>query len=465
MNLSRRNFGKLALGSGAAATLASLGLTSALAQNAPDEDFKAVVTLFLYGGNDGWNTLVPMDDDRHRAYSDLRGPTIALEQRDLAPLSGTNFGMHPSFAPLVPLWEDNAMSWVLNVGTLQVPLTRDLFWSNPELRPSNLSSHSDEQAHWQSMRAGSIHPDGVLGRMADLLNSSSAASPLISTNGANLALMGNKSSPLILPLYSPFTRGGWDDSWNEAGALRNAALDAFSDGPHPSMVQRLTADSFKASFKAGEKMNPILNGEETFIDRFFNENDNPDGFFRDAQVSRQLRLIARTIEKRGKLEHSRQIFYAGQGDYDTHANQVAGGRVLGAHADMLTDVALSIVSFYKAMKFLGLENKVTLAVMSDFGRTFKGNGSNGTDHGWGNAHFVIGGGLQPKKIHGVYPTLDFGGPDDSEQEGTWIPTIANEEYFGSVAKWFGVPDQNMKDVFPNWAEWQKPGRGIVPLYT
>lgn len=464
MNLSRRNFGKLALGSGAAATLASLGLTSAVAQSAPGEDFKAVVTLFLYGGNDGWNTLVPMDE-RHDAYASLRGPSIALMKEDLAPLPGTNYGMHPSFAPLVPLWDAGAMSWVLNVGTLQVPLTRELFWSNPELRPSNLSSHSDEQAHWQSMRAGSIHPDGVLGRMADLLNSSADASPLISTNGANLALMGNSSSPLILPLYSPFIRYGYGDDWNEAGALRNAALKAFSDGPHPTTMQNLTAASFDSSFKAGEKMNPILIGEGSTVDRFFNENDAPDGFFRDAQVSRQLRLIARTIERRGFLEHNRQIFYAGQGDYDTHANQVAGGRVLGAHADMLTDVALSIVSFYKAMTTLGLENKVTLVVMSDFGRTFKGNGSNGTDHGWGNAHFVIGGGLRPRTIHGVYPTLEFGAGDDSESEGTWIPTIANEEYFGSVAKWFGVPDRNMKDVFPNWAEWQKPGRGIVPLYA
>lgn len=460
MNLSRRNFGKLALGSGAAATLASLGLTSALAQNAPD--YKAVVTIFLYGGNDGWNTLVPMDE-RHARYAELRGPTIALQKEDLTPLSGTNFGMHPSFAPLAPLWNEGAMSWVLNVGTLQVPLDRKTFLERPELRPSNLSSHSDEQAHWQSMRSGSIHPDGVLGRMADLLPGGSDASPLISTNGANLALMGNKSSPLILPLYSPFERVGYEEQpWSEEGVTRNAALAAFSKGPHQSTLQRLTASSFDASYKAGTMMNPILRGEQSSVDSFFEEED---GYFRDAQMSRQLRLIARTIEKRGALGHNRQLFYAGQGDYDTHANQVSGGRVLGAHADMLTDLALSIRSFYRAMESLGLKDQVTIAVMSDFGRTFRGNGSNGTDHGWGNAHFVIGGGLQPQKIHGVYPRLNFGADDDSEQEGTWIPTIANEEYFGAVAKWFGVPGAEMKTVFPNWAEWQKPGRGIVPLFT
>ncbi|WP_269716699.1 DUF1501 domain-containing protein [Caulobacter sp. NIBR2454] len=464
MNLSRRDFGRLALGSGAAATLGTLGLTSAVAAN--NADYRAVVTIFLYGGNDGFNTLIPVDKDRHKAYSDLRGPSIALQQEDLeaTKLSGTNFAMHPSFAPLVPLWEEGAMSWVLNVGTLLRPLTRDQFWAHPEWRPSNLSSHSDEQAHWQSMRPGSIHPDGVLGRMADRIGFSSAASPLISTNGANLALMGNASSPLILPLYSPFERVGYEDGGGEAAVLRKAALNAFASEAeaHNNTLLRLTGKGFEDSYTAGKAMNPILRGEQSSVDSFFNE---AGGGFRDAQVSRQLRLIARTIEQAGRLGHKRQIFYAGQGDYDTHANQVAGGRVLGAHADMLTDLALSIRSFYAAMKSLGLEDKVTIVTMSDFGRTFKGNGSNGSDHGWGNAHFVIGGGLKPRTIHGLYPQLAFGTGDDAENEGSWIPTIANEEYFGSVAQWFGVSSADMGYVFPNWGNWNGGGRGPVPLFA
>lgn len=463
MTLSRRDFGRLALGSSAAATLGTLGLTSALAQSQPD--YRAVVTIFLYGGNDGWNTLVPMDE-RHAAYTQLRGPSVALFKEDLAPLPGTNFGMHPSFAPLVPLWNQGAMSWVLNVGTLLRPLTREQFWEHPEWRPSNLSSHSDEQAHWQSMRPGSVHPDGVLGRMADTLlragEPAPAASRLISTNGANLALMGNQASPLILPLYSPFDRTGYDpDTTNPAEVARNAALKAFADGPHPSKVQELTAKGFEDSYKAGVQVNPILRGEGTAVDQDFND---PDGSFRDTQLSRQMRLIARMIEKRGDLSHNRQLFYAGQGDYDTHANQVAGGRVLGAHADLLTDVALSITSFYAAMQRLGLSDKVTIVTMSDFGRTFKGNGSNGTDHGWGNAYFVVGGALKPQTIHGLYPRLAFGTGDDSEHEGTWIPTISNEEYFGAVAQWFGVPSDRMSYVLPNWSNWSTNGRGPVPLF-
>ncbi len=102
--------------------------------------------------------------------------------------------------------------------------------------------------------------------------------------------------------------------------------------------------------------------------------------------------------------------------------------------------------------------------MSDFGRTFRGNGSNGTDHGWGNAHFVIGKALRPQTIHGVYPQLAFGTGDDAESEGSWIPTIANEEYFGAVAKWFGVSDADLPYVFPNWGNWNGGGRGPVPLF-
>lgn len=456
MSFSRRDFGRLALGSGAAATLGALGLTSSVAANAAN--YRAVVTIFLYGGNDGFNTLVPTDD-RHADYARLRGPSVALMKEDLVPLPGTNFGMHPSFAPLLPLWNQGAMSWVLNVGTLVQPLTRKQFWDHPELRPSNLSSHSDEQAHWQSMRPGSVHPDGVLGRMADKIGFRADASPLISTNGANLALMGRQSSPLILPLFSPFERIGYEPgSTDPVNAARNAALGAFaapSEVNHNELL-RLTRNGFEGSYSAGRTVNPILRGSGSVVDSHFGGGDG--------QVMRQLRLIARMIEHRGTLEHQRQLFFAGQGDYDTHANQVAGGRVLGAHADMLADLAQSIASFYAAMGALGLQDKVTIVTMSDFGRTFRGNGSNGTDHGWGNAHFVIGKALRPQTIHGAYPQLAFGTGDDAESEGSWIPTIANEEYFGAVAKWFGVSDADMPYVFPNWGNWNGGGRGPVPLF-
>ena len=458
MALSRREFSRLVLGSGAVSAMASLGLTSALAQ---DASYRALVTIFLYGGNDGFNTLVPTDAGRYQAYASARGDMLALPHDELLPLAGTDYGMHPSFQPLRDVWEQGDMSWVLNVGTLVQPLTRELFRTRPDLRPDNLGSHSHEQEHWHSMRPGSVHPDGVFGRMADRIGFRSTASPLISVNGASLALMGNLSSPLVLPLFSQFERVGYDpNATGSVESARNAALAAFANERHQSIVTRLTANELETSYAAGLTVNPILVTPSP-VDAYFAD---AEGNFRDTPLSRQLRLIARMIHERHTLGHQRQIFMAGHGDYDTHANQVSGLRVLGAHADLLSDLASSIRSFYNCMNGLGLNDQVALMTMADFGRTFKGNDSAGSDHGWGNAHFVVGGALQPGRVHGAYPTPAIGGPDDAESEGTWIPTVANEEYFAPVAQWFGVPSADMDYVLPNWSTWNGGGRGPVPLF-
>lgn len=456
MAYSRRDFGRLALGSGAAATLATMGLTSASAQQGGD--YRALVTIFLYGGNDGWNSLVPIDG-RHEAYATLRGPSLAIGTDELVPLGeGVPYGLHPALQPLKSVWDAGHLAFVMNVGTLLRPIDRATFWADPSSRPSNLSSHSDEQAHWQSMRPGTIHPDGVLGRMADLLPQVTSASPLISTNGANLALLGRVASPLILPLFTTFDRVGWDpDNMSPDVVARRAAANAFANGPHPTRIEATTAATMERSYAAAGLVNPILTAASS-VDRHFED----DGNFRDTQVSRQLRLIARSIAARSTLGHGKQLFYAGQGDYDTHANQVAGGRVLGAHADLLGDLAVSLKSFYNAMVQLGLADKVTVVTMSDFGRTYRGNSSAGSDHAWGNVHFAMGGAVKPQTIHGTYPRQILGDGDDSEGEGTFIPTIANEEYIGAAARWFGVT--NMDYVFPNWATWSTNGRGPIPIF-
>lgn len=454
MTFSRRDFGRMALGSGMTATLASMGLATARAQQG---GYRALVTIFLYGGNDGWNSLVPIDD-RHEAYATLRGPSLAIGRHELTPLGeDVPYGLHPALQPLKSVWDDGRLGFVMNVGTLVRPIDRATFLADPSSRPSNLSSHSDEQAHWQSLRPGTVHTDGVLGRMADLLPLANP-SPLISTNGANLALLGTRASPLILPLYTTFERVGWDpENLSPDVVARRAAAQAFANGPHPTRIEAATADSMARSYAAADSVNPILVSASP-VDRHFEE----DGQFRDTQVSRQLRLIARSIAARASLGHGNQLFYAGQGDYDTHANQVAGGRVLGAHADLLGDLAVSLKAFYNALVELGLADNVTVLTMSDFGRTYRGNSSAGSDHAWGNVHFVMGGGLRPRTIHGVYPRQILGDGDDSEGEGTFIPTIATEEYLGAAAQWFGVSDMN--HVFPNWGTWSANGRGPVPIF-
>lgn len=455
MTYSRRDFGRLAMGSGLAGALASMGLATATAQQGGD--YRALVTLFLYGGNDGWNSLIPIDG-RHEAYATLRGPSLALAKDELVGLGdGVPYGLHPALQPLRSVWDAGHLGFVMNVGTLLRPIDRATFLADSASRPSNLSSHSDEQAHWQSMRPGTVHPDGVLGRMADMLPATNP-SPLISTNGANLALLGRVASPLILPLFTTFERVGWDaENMSPDVVARRAAADAFASGPHSTRIEAVAAAGMERSYAAAGRVNPILISASP-VDRHFEE----DGVFRDTQVSRQLRLIARSIAARGSLGHGSQLFYAGQGDYDTHANQVAGGRVLGAHADLLGDLAVSLKAFYNAIAELGLLDKVTVVTMSDFGRTYRGNSSAGSDHAWGNVHFAMGAALKPRTIHGIYPRQILGDGDDSEGEGAFIPTIANEEYIGAAARWFGV--QDMPYVFPNWGTWSTGGRGPIPIF-
>ena len=188
-----------------------------------------------------------------------------------------------------------------------------------------------------------------------------------------------------------------------------------------------------------------------------------------SDVSHQLLRVARMIQARATLGHSRQIFFASQGGFDTHSNQVdATATTTGTQAGLFSDLAMAMAGFYSAMKALGLQNNVTAFTMSDFGRTFKVNAQRGTDHAWGNNHLVLGSALTPKTIHGVYPDVTLGGSQDIDSSaslGRWIPSIATEEYLGSIAQWYGVAAANMTYVFPNWVTWSTNGRGPVPFFS
>ncbi|MGH1559626.1 DUF1501 domain-containing protein [Caulobacter segnis] len=154
----------------------------------------------------------------------------------------------------------------------------------------------------------------------------------------------------------------------------------------------------------------------------------------------------------------KQAFFVSQGGYDTHTNQLAVQNTLYA------DLANALVAFSSAMKALNLNQNVTAFTMSDFGRTFKGNASNGSDHAWGSNHLILGAALANRKIHGHYPDLIFGGQDDASNDGRWIPSIATEEYIGAIARWYGVSASDMSAIFPNWSSWNGGGRGPVPLF-
>jgi uncharacterized protein (DUF1501 family) len=459
MNVSRRQFGRFVAGAGAAATLGHLGLTQALAQTS---NYRAMVCLFLYGGNDGFNMLVPTDG-RYASYASQRGASIALPQNTLSPLQGTAFGLHPSLARLAPIWDEGALAPILNVGSLVQPLTRATYQQRGDLRPDNLMSHSHQQLAWEGMRMKGANPDGVFGRVSDRM--AGATTPaVISLGGSRLALVGRATQPLVLPSTGTVSRTGFNAASTDAAVrARQAALTVFANAGQDGDIALTSNRAINDAYAQIGTANGVIGAASSSVDQFF--RDPVTGNALTSDIARQLQRIARLIEARGTLGNSRQTFFAAQGGYDTHDNQAdAGSPQTGFHANLLTDLANAVRGFYEAMKALGVGRDVTLFTASDFGRIYKGNASRGTDHAWGNIQFVVSQALSPRQILGSYPDQQFGGAMDIGNDGKWIPGISIEQYVGAIANWYGVAAADLPYLFPNWQTWSSSGRSPLALY-
>jgi uncharacterized protein (DUF1501 family) len=454
MTISRREIMQLAAGGSAAAVLGQMGVSSALA--ADSGGYRAMVGVFLFGGNDAWNMVVPTDS-RYADYAKQRGTGIALAQSSLVPLTGTAFGLHASFSSLKPAWDEGALNVVLNTGTLVQPLTKALYTSRADLRPLSLMSHEDQQNQWQGMRMRAQNKDGFLGRMNDRMGVASGLPSLISIAGSQLCLIGDRSAPLILPSTGTIVRSGYNAASTDAAVkARQAALDVFANGSSYGAVTDLTGKGMSSAYSQAVAANTVVSATTSVVDKYFVNPANNATL--NSDISRQLLRAARMIEARSSLGHAKQAFFVSQGGYDTHTNQLA------SHNASYADLSMALAGFYNAMKALNLQDNVTAFTMSDFGRVFKGNASAGTDHAWGSNHLVVGGAVSAGKVHGRYPDVTFGGADDSSNDGRWIPGIATEEYVGAIAQWYGVGAADMQYMFPNWSTWNGGGRGPVPLF-
>lgn len=450
MSLSRRDFVRLTAGTGALAAIGQLGRSAAIAS--PAGNYRAMVGVFLFGGNDGWNMVIPTDA-RHAPYLAARG-SVGIPASALTALGGTPYALHPAMEALRPVWNEGALGLVLNAGTLFAPLTKSVYQARADLRPSNLMSHSDEQAHWQGLRARAFNHDGFMGRIADR----APATPMpcaMSIAGANVAVMGQTSAPLVLPSSGALTRTGYSTSANAANLAKNAALDVFGASGAQGTLTDATARTMSAAYSQAAVANTILSASSPVDSHFAGLNSD---------VARQLQRVARMIEARSTLGHARQSFFVSHGGYDLHSAQVSSDTATGPHAQRLGELAAALAAFHGAMKGLGLSENVTSFTMSDFGRTFQGNAQMGTDHAWGSNHLVMGGALAPRMVHGRYPDPVLGGGDDIDANGRFIPGIAQEEYIGAIARWHGVADSDLPYVFPNWSTWSTAGRGPLGLF-
>jgi uncharacterized protein (DUF1501 family) len=453
MQISRRHFHKLAFSASAAAAMGILGRGVAFGQSSGG-GYRAMVGVFLFGGNDGWNMVVPNDPALYGAYTASRG-SVALPQDALAPLSGSSYSLHKAMSSLVPLWERGAMSVVLNTGTLAAPLDKATYNARADLRPSNLMSHADEQEHWQGLRAQTASRDGFMGRVNDLVAASSVP-PLISFAGNNIALIGQRAQALVLPVSGTPKRVVTGN-----GAI-DAAVASFADGSSLGTLSAANSADTKRAYDMTAATASVLASGGSVAGYFI---DPATGAALTSNVAQQLKRVARMIEARASFGHDRQSFFVSQGGYDTHDGQAVSGALgTGTHANLLRDLALALSAFYNAMQALGLADSVTAFTMSDFGRTYKGNDQYGTDHAWGSNHLVIGGGVAPQGVFGRYPDPTLGGLDDVGAEGRFIPTTSQEEYIGAILRRYGVADASMSYVMPNWSTWSSNGRAPIALY-
>jgi uncharacterized protein (DUF1501 family) len=446
VSVNRRTFIKSAslAAAGSAAGLRPFGALNALAQGAAG--YKALVCVFLYGGNDANNTLIQFDTNGYANYSSVRGP-LALPQNQLLQLSAApDFALHPNLPDIQALFNSNAAAIVTNVGTLIEPTNRTQYLAGQTV-PSNLFSHPDQQLEWQNAAQSGATQTGWAGRIADTLNvtyNANASIPMItSVAGDTLFCNGASSTPVSV---SPGNLGaGQCSEGTTECAARQAtaqALVGFNSGL--TLVQAdnsITTNAYAYAKTLSDAVQSI-----TPLKTVFPANNG---------LAAQLQQIAQIIQVRSALGVNRQIFFAGIGNFDTHSDQ------LPLQGALLAAISPALAAFYQATQELGLQNNVTTFTMSDFSRTFQPNSNTGSDHAWGSHHIVLGGAVKGGKMYGTFPTLGLGGPDDSGSNGRWVPSTASIQYASTLAQWFGVSAAQLPGIFPNIGSFPNVNLGFV----
>jgi len=436
-------------------TLFDLGSIAAAAErpgrshgaNTAAGDYKALVCVFLYGGNDGNNLLVPRSGADYTQYAAGRGG-LALPQGSLLPITpitndGRAWGLHPKMTGLQGLFAQHRMAILANVGPLVAPLTRDQFLNGTVAAPPQLFSHSDQQVHWQTSIPDQAPRTGWGGRTADLLhslNGNAQVSMSMSLAGSNVFQVGD-----LVTQYQLSTGG-------------SIGLDNFTDGPNGDPVSRairsLLANqtgSLLVGAAGGVTQRALDNNQ--LLQSALDQAPALNTVFPDSYLGAQLQMVARLISVRAALGLSRQVFFCAADGYDTHGDQLATQDVL------LDDLSTSLTAFYAATNELAVAPNVTTFTASDFGRTLPGNGG-GSDHGWGSHQLIVGGAVQGGDLYGHVPTLVVEGPDDSG-EGRWIPTTSVDEYSATLARWFGVGATDLGAIFPNLGRFNTPNLGFM----
>jgi uncharacterized protein (DUF1501 family) len=472
MAITRRQFLYRSLGAFGAAMLAveRFGLLNALAQAS---DYRALVCIFLNGGNDSGNMIIPYDD--YATYESARGPSgLAIPQSSLlrtgvVPTVGVEFGFHPSLTGLHDLWGQGKLAVVCNVGTLVEPTNRDGYRNRTARVPLNLFSHSDQINQWQTSVSDAASPSGWGGRTADKLGdlNETVFPPITSTAGTPIFTIGNVERPLAIA--SAPTRLD--------AALR---LDGFPTPPdndprYLEMQRLLLLDQDKTLARGASRVTAEAVAMERAIRLTGDPMVPPFPLNPRTSLGNQLEQISKMISVRNELGLTRQIFFCSIGGFDNHTAQVVGGTPeTGTHANLLLQVSNAMKVFYDTTVQLGVSSQVTTFTLSDFSRTWVPNGTLGTDHAWGSQQFVMGDSVAGGDFYGVpgsngsiFPTLAADGPDDTDSgtnaRGRWIPTVAIDQYGATLVSWLGVSSADLPAIFPNIGRFGQSNLGFFRL--
>lgn len=431
--LKRRRFLQLAAGG---AGLSMFGFNPAIARAQSAGDFRCLVNVFLLGGNDAFNMVVPRSDAEYNVYASSR-QNLAIPQSALIPLTpdnpdGAQYGMHPDTQGLATLFDAGDLAVVANIGPLIRPTTKTEYLNGSADLPPQLFSHNDQQSQWQSLKGKSNLTTGWAGRIADIMTPLVDGQILpvnISSAGTVLYQAGASTIPYAITSTGAIEYSAFLDS-AQFGAERRAAFEQHLAGAFGNVHGRALAEVHTRSLAKANLVNQAL--------ALVPALDTP---FPQSPLGAQLQIVARMLAVRDEFEMSRQIFFVATGGFDTHDDQNED------QPGLLSNVSASITAFNAAMHELGLAGDVVLFTQSDFGRTLTSNGD-GTDHGWGAHQLVVGGPVSGRRIYGTMPVLAVGG-DDDVGGGRIIPTQSADQYAATIARWFGVPDSRLTEIAPH----------------
>ena len=430
-------------------SLLSLRLTAGAASASNFTDYKALVCLFLNGGNDSFNMLVPRQQSAYNEYEQVRGGVggsgLAIPRSDLRQITSSlqntsagagysDFGIHPDLPYLKTLYDKGDLAFVSNVGSLIEPTSLVQYNDGSKPKPEGLFSHPDHQVHWQTLvpQVRGSAPKGWGGRMAEVMSHANQQSNIamnISLSGANVLQSGTTTVPYITD-----PRGVVELSNYGQDPTLALAVDDILGQHYQGIYSKTLAHTNRNSIDASVAFKSALDSLSTPFD--------PSVISGETQTYKRLSMVSKIMEARTALSMNRQIFFVERGGWDHH------NELLTPQSDLFIELNEAIEIFWTAIQSMGLQNNVVLYTASDFGRTLTSNGS-GSDHAWGGNHFIISGSANGGEIYGEYPDLALNNSSTDLGRGRILPTTSVDSYMAELAYWYGVPNSEMSTVIPN----------------